>query len=329
PIFYFTNILYEPILVKLNITPNAIQNPKEIYSGYNINGVLQPISIITCIHNDIGGIISPSVYYNSVDPINGNTARITYSASLGYIVDSIFINGVYNAHASDSIDGYTFNHVNSLQTITVKFKKMVILSKPKKLQVKVFIEGLIEGNTMRPALYNSYSTGSCNTCLNDPQYADSIEIQLRDTINNLIFKTKTLLKVNGDAVVDIDTNVNIGKYYILIKHRSTIDTWSANALLFNDSIINYDFSTSRAAAFGNNLKRINNVYAIYSGHVHNTDQTIDIDDLNLIKNDFRSYAEGYVQTDLNGNGYLDTDDLVIFKFNFINYISAISPFENE
>ena len=63
--------------------------------------------------------------------------------------------------------------------------------------------------------------------------------------------------------------------------------------------------------------------------MHDTDETIDIDDFTTIRRDFANYETGYALSDLNGNGFVDIDDLLILKANFLRYISSISPFDED
>ena len=49
----------------------------------------------------------------------GGSLRVTWVGNIGYIFDSLFVNGKYNR---DSINGYTFTNVRSVQSIYIKYK---------------------------------------------------------------------------------------------------------------------------------------------------------------------------------------------------------------
>ena len=49
----------------------------------------------------------------------GGNLRVTWVGNTGFILDSIFVNGVYNR---DSINGYTFTNVRGVQSIYIKYK---------------------------------------------------------------------------------------------------------------------------------------------------------------------------------------------------------------
>ncbi|MDI9338802.1 MAG: hypothetical protein QM539_10325, partial [Alphaproteobacteria bacterium] len=67
----------------------------------------------------VNGTISPDTLIRF-----GNSFRVTYSTNSGFEIDSIFINGLYNANATnDSLYAYTFNNVTDDSYILVKFKR--------------------------------------------------------------------------------------------------------------------------------------------------------------------------------------------------------------
>lgn len=113
-------------------------------------------------------------------------------------------------------------------------------------------------------------------------------------------------------------------YYIVIKHRNSIETWSANPVTITGDSTVYDFTTSLSQAYGNNMILVGGVASIYSGDV-NQDGVIDIADISLIDNDGYNYVSGYVVTDLNGDGIVDGSDAAIVDNNAYNFIYAITP----
>ncbi|MDR3668573.1 MAG: hypothetical protein P4L35_17160, partial [Ignavibacteriaceae bacterium] len=51
-------------------------------------------------------------------------------------------------------------------------------------------------------------------------------------------------------------------YYIVIKSPNTVETWSTTPVSFISGVLNYDFTTSAAQAYGNNLKLVGSKYCI-------------------------------------------------------------------
>ena len=308
------NILLNPDSINYITSAIDTQRIKVIFKSRGANRFIIKSS------KSVGGTIYP--FGNTIIPLNGSQLY-SIIPDAGYNIDSLIVNG----RNIEGVNNYTFENVQGDSNIRVVFKYQ---NRSKILKMKVFIEGYIASQaTMRPVLSLANATGHCDECLADPSLVDTINIELRNAQNNVVLKRSGILRTNGNVDFNLGTNLDNGSYYILIKNKNTVETWSANLVSFADTITNYDFSVSPSRAYGNNLKSIGGVYALYSGHVHLTDQTIDLDDLVIIRSDFRGYESGYIVTDINGNGYVDTDDLVIFKLNFINYISSISPFDEE
>ena len=117
-----------------------------------------------------------------------------------------------------------------------------------------------------------------------------------------------------------------GNYYIVIKHRNGLETWSraGGVTLSPGATLNYDFTTSSSQAYGNNLVLKGVRYMLYSGDV-DRDGVIDSDDLSIIDNDAFNSAEGYTDSDLNGDYIVDGADLLIADNNAYDFVGLISP----
>ncbi len=106
------------------------------------------------------------------------------------------------------------------------------------LNVKMFIQGFYSGSgMMTPVLFN-------NGLSTDPTDVDSVTIEL----HNASFPFTTAATVNGLLKTDGHVQVQfpgalIGSfYYIVVKHRNSIETWSDNAVVMDLSTI-FDFTT--------------------------------------------------------------------------------------
>ncbi|HAY32867.1 MAG TPA: SBBP repeat-containing protein [Ignavibacteria bacterium] len=118
-------------------------------------------------------------------------------------------------------------------------------------------------------------------------------------------------------------------YYISVKHRNSIETWTAGTVSFlTYGLIYYDFTTDASKAFGGNQIKVDDFpeinYALYSGDV-NQDGVVDIGDGSLIDNDAFNFASGYLPTDLNGDSIIDLADGVFTDNNGFNFVSKITP----
>jgi hypothetical protein len=121
------------------------------------------------------------------------------------------------------------------------------------------------------------------------------------------------LNENGIAPTSFQHAPN-GNYYIVIKHRNHIETWSALPQSFQTgTVVNYDFTTGSNKAYGNNLKQIGSFWVLIGGDI-NQDGFVDPLDYNAFIPQFG--RDGYINADLNGDNYADGYDLPILYTNF-------------
>ncbi len=201
-----------------------------------------------------------------------------------------------------------YNHPNK-GDISVKYDKT-------NLNVKAFLEGYYNGNnTMNTLLHNIGLT-------EDATAVDSIEVQMwsPDLLNlsDPTFSSKTILHNDGNANLSLPINMIGNNYYICIKHKNSIETWSAEPITIS-TVNNYDFTISQDKAYSNNfnnpLKSMpDGNFVIYSGDI-NQDGTIDIFDMMNTENDAANLFFGYGFTDCNGDGATDIFDIQIIENN--------------
>jgi len=187
------------------------------------------------------------------------------------------------------------------------------------LSIKVFIESLYIGNGKMKNMTSIPNLSSTTT--------DIVFIELHNS--SFPFERRymqsSILKIDGKINTTFPFDVLGESFYIVIKHRNSIETWSANPVLFGSNIINYDFTTSLSKAFGDNQSFLaNGIFAIYSGDV-NQDGFIDGNDYIQIDNDNSRFLNGFSNTDLNGDGFVDGNDFIQIDNNNSNFIGAIVP----
>lgn len=156
--------------------------------------------------------------------------------------------------------------------------------------------------------------------------ADSISIELHSSsypYDRIGSPYRAALKTDGNATIFLSISLN-SEYYIVIKHRNSIETWSANPISISSSITSYNFTISSSQAYGSNQKDINGKYYIYAGDV-NQDGSVDTADMTFVDNDNSNYAIGYLITDVNGDGIVDTGDLNRIDNNASVYVVAAAP----
>ncbi|MBK9227149.1 MAG: hypothetical protein IPL67_08910 [Ignavibacteria bacterium] len=158
---------------------------------------------------------------------------------------------------------------------------------------------------------------------------DTVRVYARSNVNPyfIIDSAKGVINSSGQVSV-IFTQVQNGQpYYLQVKHRNSLETWSKTTQTFTGSILNYDFTTSATKAFGDNMKQVDSSpveFAVYSGDV-NKDGTVDATDLAAIDNDAQNFVSGYVVTDLNGDSFIDGTDYSLADNNATNFVSVVRP----
>jgi hypothetical protein len=188
------------------------------------------------------------------------------------------------------------------------------------INIKAYLQGYYVGNgIMADVLFNQ------SVYPNPTLLTDSITIELHDAYSpyNMLFQTKKVIPQNG--IVNIRGLGNAGKaYYIVIKHRNAIETWSAMPVMMLGNT-SYDFSTSALQAYGGNQKEMEaGVWAIYAGEIFQ-DGVIDNSDFSEWEIEANAFATGYTASDLNGDGIVDNSDFSIWESNANDFVSIIKP----
>ena len=187
--------------------------------------------------------------------------------------------------------------------------------------VKLFFQGYyLGGGLMQPVLFNQGVAGA------DPTQTDTVLIELRSVAdaNVVVDAAQTIIGIDGTGIVKFTEASKDGIYWIVVKHRNSIQTWSASPIGLTSLI---DFSTAANKSFGDNMVDLlgESIFSIYSGDL-NQDEYIDIFDFPSFDLDNQNFVFlEYKETDFNGDGYVDIFDFPIFDSNNQSFISAIHP----
>jgi hypothetical protein len=154
---------------------------------------------------------------------------------------------------------------------------------------------------------------------------DTVTIELRNaTTYELVTSTTAMLQTNGNAVATFTTAPS-GSFYIVVKHRNALETWSADSVTVGASPSTYDFTTSSDKAYGDNMKMLAlGVYGFYSGDI-NQDGFIESLDFPSLFNDSDNLSEGFFATDLNGDGFVESLDFPLLFNNSDALIELLRP----
>jgi hypothetical protein len=160
--------------------------------------------------------------------------------------------------------------------------------------------------------------------------SDIVTVELHNTFPPyaLIDSDEGVLNTSGFGTFTFRVAVNGTPYYIAVKHRNVVETWSAGGNTFSASYLEYNFTDNIAKAYtdGSILPMIqkNGKWCIKNGDV-NHDGSVDITDLIAIDNDASSFVTGYVDTDCTGDDVIDLSDLIIADNHNSNFVVKQVP----
>ena len=230
-----------------------------------------------------------------------------------------------NLQVSSTI-GETFTRTLSTSNLiaTQGFQQATKINVTIKLNLTLFLQGYYDGSsTMKNVLYNQGEVADPTAMLTD--YL-TVELHEATSPYAVLVTTMDTLKTDGTIRCSFPASVNNTLCYIGIRHRNTIETWSALPVLITADM-HYDFTNDAFKAYGGNQFDIlgdGTLWALYTGDV-NQDQNTDLFDLSLLEDDVNNYLYGYYATDLNGDGNVDLLDLTELEDNVSNYIYAQHP----
>ena len=180
-----------------------------------------------------------------------------------------------------------------------------------RVNVVAAIEGLFDQGTVNHVIEDNISFYLHS---NFPPY---------NTVDSAILHSYSCT-LNNAVIFD---NAPDGDYYLSVKHRNSLETWSAGPLSLTNgnSWVTYNFVSSSSNSYGNNVKLKAPAWCIYSGDV-NQDGVIDLTDVIQISNDAGIFLTGqYLQTDLNGDSASDLTDLLLAYNNSAEFVSVAKP----
>ena len=159
--------------------------------------------------------------------------------------------------------------------------------------------------------------------------SDSVKVFLRNASApyNIIDSSKGILNTSGSGSLNFTNASNGVNYYIVAKHRNSIETWSAGANVFVSGSMSYNFSTAASSAYGNNQIQADASplrFAIFGGDV-NQDGNADLTDISLVYNSASVFAAGYVITDVTGDNISNLTDVLLTYNNSNKFIQKITP----
>lgn len=260
------------------------------------NSMVSANDNVVTIFDDQADSLVTTVRYTSFAP------RIRPEKNFSTIFNGDLTQGTWILRITD--DGGN-NDTGRVYVWGIQFNNSSVADRVTSLNLKTLIDGFWDGSTMVP---------------------DTVRVYLRNTVNpyTITDSSRVLLNSSGSGLLSFINTGNSTKY-VVVKHRNTVETWSAAGVVFKlDSTANYDFTTASNKAYGNNLVLKGGKYCMYNGD-SNQDGNVDLSDLSLIENAGTLFTVGYVVTDINGDNFVDLADLTIAENNAFNFIGIIRP----
>jgi len=200
-------------------------------------------------------------------------------------------------------------------------------TQPVVLNLTLFLEGFYSDvNTMRANIYDlGIST--------DPAETDTVTVNLWSaaSLSNPMPDHSVLAVVHTDgmATMQFPATVTGNEFYIAVKHRNHIETWSKLPVMFSSST-SYDFSIALAQAYDDGVNPpmasvAGSKFAFYGGDV-NQDYTVDGSDANDIEIGANNFDFGYNAADANGDGETGGQDANIVEINANLFLFYARPY---
>jgi hypothetical protein len=264
---------------------------------------------------------------NDVIPLGFTCPAGDYNIKLE-LVEGLFSNQGILLRESVSNDGlapYVYYDINTPHTFTTTSQTdnttrfAIVFGKI--VNLKLNIEGYYRTTThaMDSVRLNQFtSTDATEVGFIDVELHEELTFGLAETANNVMLYT------DGTATAYFNTSQN-GNYYLAIRHRNAIETWSATVVNVGAVETNYDFTDAASKAYGVNQVEVEpGVFAFYTGDI-NQDGNIDNSDQSLWETDSNNYSSGDFVSDLNGDGNVDNADYNFLDANSNNFIFTIHP----
>jgi hypothetical protein len=260
---------------------------------------------------------------NAAGCVNASTLNLIINNSSTSIIDTTTCGSYFwplNG-GSYSVSGtYLATITNAAYCDSVVMLNLIITPCNSVLNLTCLIQGYwdVGLQAMAPVLTNQGMISATTSC-------DSIDVELHDAASpfGIVASTRAILNQNGAAQCTFPAVS--GNYYIVLKHRNAIQTWSSVPVQFNYSTVSYDFSIAATQAYGDNQVEVSpGVWAIFSGDIV-VDENIDLLDFGALEADISTFSYGYVATDLNGDGNVDVLDSPILEGNISNFVFSYHP----
>lgn len=303
----------------------------QLRSTFNVQGLItgstwleqERMIVLTGYSSSLQPFLYLLYDFNATAFFSGNKRKIGLSLPFHQVEGIATTDGLKFYISNEYFNQFTINVPQKIHTLNLSsyLQNYLANNGPSEriLNLTILLEGLFNGTSM-----NKAQNGDGYQFTGD--IADQILLELRSTVMPYELAGgpfPVLLNTDGSAVVTVPGFFS-DSYYLVVRHRNSIETWSSLPLSFNSPVINYNFTSSASQAYGNNLKFMSGKFLIYTGDV-NQDGIVDSGDMTPVDNDATLFVTGYISSDVNGDGVVDTGDMTMIDNNGSLFISVASP----
>jgi large repetitive protein len=271
----------------------------QVWDFTTIQSTLPPPTLLYPANNAQNIPLTPNMDWSDVTGASGYRLQIATTSSFTAPVLDVTIDSVsHYVVPSGILQGYTqyYWRVATLNgggqgswSSPYNFRTLQTFN----LNLKVYLEGFYNGST---------------------QVSDTVKVFLANaTTFTFVDTSSAILGTNGVCNNVSFARATSGNYWIAIRHRNHLETWSSIVKYFTTgSPVNYDFTTSASQAYGNNMKQVGSVWVLYGGDA-NQDGFVNGYDYDIYKIQFG--LDAYRSCDFNGDNFVDGYDLPILISN--------------
>lgn len=148
-----------------------------------------------------------------------------------------------------------------------------------------------------------------------------------DSPYNILDSSVTILSSGGSGLYSVNRNLFGTSFYVVLRHRNSLETWSSQTSNLFDFNRQYTFFDSKDRALGDNQIQVDASPGRFAaiGGDENQDGNVVVSDIIAVFNDDNNFAAGYLSTDMTGDDFVDVADLVLTFKNSNNFVSVIKP----
>jgi hypothetical protein len=195
------------------------------------------------------------------------------------------------------------------------------------LHLHLFIEGYYLGSGQMVSAINPLNPGA---------ECDTLGIELHESFYpyNAVYLDTSILDISGDVDFSFPTTVLGHNYYLAVRHRNALETWSSAPVVFSSRNIFYSFTDHAYKAYGSNQADMGDGnFAFWSGDISDAaTMTIGLQDGIIESQDYLDMENavyliyvGYNYEDLTGDGVVEESDYIIIENNVRAILFTMRP----